>query len=130
MGTHRKILGIWHVVMGFITLTPILIVGLVFGGISSIVAMNADSQQTAVVGVSLAVILGIVAVVLGFAGALGIIAGLGVLKGYRWGDVLATVLAVLQLFNVPFGTALAIYTVWALWIREPAPLQAFPKPDL
>jgi hypothetical protein len=68
--------------------------------------------------VSLAAVLMIVVVTTAIAGALSIAAGAGVLRGHRWGDLLATLVSALHVFNVPVGTALALYTFWALWLRE------------
>ena len=46
--------------------------------------------------------------------AAGIAAGLGLLQRQDWGRVLAIVLGVISLINIPFGTALGIYTLWVL----------------
>lgn len=45
---------------------------------------------------------------------IGIIAGAGLLQHAEWGRILAIILAFLDIMNVPFGTALSIYTIWAL----------------
>ena len=44
----------------------------------------------------------------------GLIAGVGLLKRAEWARILMLVVACFQLLNVPLGTALAIYTFWAL----------------
>ncbi len=46
--------------------------------------------------------------------ALGFIAGWGLLHREPWGRVLALVLGFISLFNIPFGTAIGIYTLWVL----------------
>jgi hypothetical protein len=46
--------------------------------------------------------------------ALGIAAGWGLMQHADWARVLAIVLAFIALLNMPFGTALGIYTLWAL----------------
>jgi hypothetical protein len=47
--------------------------------------------------------------------ALGFIAGLGLLYRQPWARLLAIVVGVISLFiNIPFGTALGIYTLWVL----------------
>ena len=44
----------------------------------------------------------------------GFLAGYGLLKQKSWARPLAFVLAALNLFSFPFGTAVAIYTFWVL----------------
>jgi hypothetical protein len=51
--------------------------------------------------------------ILGFA-AIGILAGWGLLDRQPWARMLAIVLGFLNLVDMPFGTALGIYTLWAL----------------
>ena len=47
-------------------------------------------------------------------GALGIVTGWGLLQRQSWARMLAIVFGVLSLFDVPFGTALGIYSLWVL----------------
>ena len=46
--------------------------------------------------------------------AAGFLAGWGLLQRESWARMLAIILAFLALFNIPFGTALGIYTLWVL----------------
>jgi len=46
--------------------------------------------------------------------ALGIIGGIGLLTYRNWARIMILILSVFDLFNIPFGTALAIYTFWVL----------------
>jgi predicted nucleic acid-binding Zn ribbon protein len=46
--------------------------------------------------------------------AAGFIAGRGLLHRDTWARVITLVLAFLSLFNVPFGTAIGVYTLWVL----------------
>jgi len=50
--------------------------------------------------------------------ACGFVAGWGLLQRESWARVVALVLAFISLFNVPFGTALGVYTLWALLSRQ------------
>lgn len=43
-----------------------------------------------------------------------LLAGWGLLKGKRWGEAAAIVAAVFNVWNVPLGSALTIYSFWAL----------------
>jgi hypothetical protein len=49
---------------------------------------------------------------------LGVLAGFGLLSRQSWARVLALVVAVVSLINIPFGTALGIYTMWVLVPEE------------
>ena len=46
--------------------------------------------------------------------AFGFLAGWGLIQREAWARVLALVLAFISLFNVPFGTAVGVYTLWVL----------------
>jgi predicted nucleic acid-binding Zn ribbon protein len=50
-----------------------------------------------------------------FAGFLG---GWGLLQHEPWARILTLILAFLALFNIPFGTALGVYTLWVLLPAE------------
>ena len=59
-------------------------------------------------------LLSAIAIVLLCKAAVGIAAGLGLLQRQDWGRILAIVLGVISLINIPFGTALGVYTLWVL----------------
>ena len=60
-------------------------------------------------------LLSVVAILLLAKAAGGFIAGWGLLQHEPWARVIALVLAFISLFtNIPFGTALGIYTMWVL----------------
>jgi len=44
----------------------------------------------------------------------GILAGLGLYKRQEWARILTLVISVIEVFNFPFGTAIGIYSIWAL----------------
>jgi hypothetical protein len=47
-------------------------------------------------------------------GTAGVIAGVGLLQREPWGRVLALIVGIISLINIPFGTALGVYTLWVL----------------
>src|ERR1700756_4422615 len=59
-------------------------------------------------------LLSVVAVYLLVKAVVGIISGFGLLQHAEWARILALILAFLDILHVPFGTALGIYTIWAL----------------
>ena len=48
----------------------------------------------------------------------GIIGGIGLVKGKTWARIFVLVLSVLILFNIPIGTAIGAYSIWALSQNE------------
>ena len=64
-------------------------------------------------------LLSVVAILLLAKAACGFLAGWGLLQHERWARVVVLVLAFVSLFtNIPFGTALGIYTMWVLLPAE------------
>ncbi len=60
-------------------------------------------------------IIGTVAIIFFFVVSLpGIIAGIGLLRKKEWARILTLILSVINLLNFPVGTAIGIYSVWAL----------------
>ncbi|HTC95079.1 MAG TPA: hypothetical protein VK699_16665 [Terriglobales bacterium] len=60
----------------------------------------------------------VVGIYLFFKSALGLAAGIGLLQRHSWARILAIVLGVIALLNIPFGTALGVYTLWTLLSPE------------
>ena len=50
--------------------------------------------------------------------AAGFLVGWGLLRREPWARIVTIILAFLSLFNIPFGTALGIYTLWVLLPSE------------
>lgn len=44
----------------------------------------------------------------------GLIAGLGLLKRKEWARILTLIISVISLLNFPLGTAVGVYSIWAL----------------
>lgn len=44
----------------------------------------------------------------------GILAGIGLFKRKEWARILTLIISVIDLFNVPVGTAIGAYSIWAL----------------
>ena len=64
-------------------------------------------------------LLSVIAILLLAKAALGFLAGWGLLQHEKWARIIALVLAFVSLFtNIPFGTALGVYTMWVLLPAE------------
>ena len=121
MHTHIKVLGGLYLGVSIVSL---LIGGFVFllligiGAVTTIGAVTND--QTAfwvltIVGIVVGSFLVLISIP-------GIIAGIGLLRFRSWARILALVLGVLNLFNIPFGTLLGLYTFLILLSDESTPL--------
>jgi hypothetical protein len=107
MHTNIKVLGWLHIVMGILGLLAGLLVFFVLVTAGFFVAEEGVFPILFIVGFFVA---GIVALF----SAPSIVVGIGLLQFWSWARVLALVLAVLNLFNFPLGTALGIYTFVSL----------------
>ena len=114
MNTHVKIVGILHIVYGLILLGLSLTLFFGLGLAGSIVLVSGDPNS--------ATLLGVIGTGLsGFFGLLALpnlIGGWALLAGKSWGRILVLVLGFIHLIDIPIGTALGIYTIWALLRHE------------
>ena len=108
--THVKIVGWLHIVLSTLGLLGAALLLLVFLVIGLLLAAADEPEALG--------ILALIAIVIGFflllLSAPGLVGGIGLLKRQNWARILVLILSVLQLFNVPFGTALGVYSLWAL----------------
>lgn len=115
METHIKIVGILHIVLGFYGLLGPVVMLLAMAGIAIIPGFMAGGP---IGGLGAAGIIGLLGLLfIGFVAVtslLGILGGIGLLQGKSWARVLVIILGALMLIRMPFGTALGIYTLWAL----------------
>lgn len=44
----------------------------------------------------------------------GIVAGMGLYKRKEWARILTLILSIIEIFSFPIGTAIGIYSIWAL----------------
>lgn len=57
----------------------------------------------------------------------GIIAGWGLYRRKEWARILTLILSVIEIFNFPFGTAIGIYSIWAM--IQPETVAAFARQE-
>jgi hypothetical protein len=117
MEKHVTFVGALRIGFGILGILAavIVVVAVVGGGLIS--GDREAIRITAIVGPVVAFFLFILSVP-------GIIGGIGLLKRKPWARFLVLVLAVLDLFNIPIGTALGIYTIWVLMRDETVQLFA------
>ena len=118
--THVRVAAWLHIALGTFWVCILAFFGLFIGGLGAFIGASAQGSDAGV----LAWIASFGLVVFLFIAAfpvLEIIGGLMLLGGSTAGRVITIVFSVLELINIPFGTAIGIYSLWAL-LREPPSL--------
>ena len=112
--THTNVVAWLHIILSVLGLLAVAFVMLVFVGIGLLLAATEGSEAMGI----LAVIGTLIGTFLFLVSVPGLVGGIGLLKRQNWARILVLILSVLQLFNVPFGTAVGIYSLWALTREE------------
>jgi hypothetical protein len=115
MKTHIQIAAILNIASGALSLIAAGTVFLFMAMAGTIVASQGEHEAAGIVGIVAVT----VACFLTLIGLPSIIGGWALLAGKTWARPLVLVLAILHLPNIPLGTALGIYTLWALLRQEP-----------
>jgi hypothetical protein len=118
MDTHVKVLGVLYIAFSALSLLAALFLLLAVGGAAGIVGVAADPGDAAIAIPILGLAgsaLGLMLMVLALPG---LIAGWGLLGFKPWARILGLVLSVLNLLNIPIGTALGIYGLWVLFHKD------------
>lgn len=116
MKTHVQVVAILHIALGAISLLGAVAIFFFFGMATAVVSAQGNPHAagiTAVVGVALAGFLAVVSLP-------GILGGWALYSERAWGRPVILVLSILHVLNFPFGTALSLYSFWAL-LNEPQP---------
>jgi hypothetical protein len=113
MAKHVKILGWLHIVMSSL----FLLIGIVFSAFMIFGGVLSNDAEALTVFTIMAVFIGGLMAVLGLPG---IAAGVGLLKRKNWGRILAIIVGLLQITNIPIGTAFGAYTAYVL-LQDSAP---------
>ena len=111
---HIPVLGYLYIVFNIIGLLFGILVWVLFSFAATLPSVY---PEDAVVIHWLAMAVVVISVLLS---APGIIGGFGLLRRKNWARITLIVLGFLNLINLPFGTALGIYTLWVLFRDESA----------
>lgn len=111
MKNHVTAVAVLQLGMGILGITTacILLVLLLLPGIF-IVSLEGEALPLTILSAIGAIIAGMIVVF----SAPKIVAGIGLLMWKNWARYLTMVLAVIQLFNIPVGTAIGAYSLWVL----------------
>ncbi len=114
MQSHIKLLGILHIVWSAFLILAGAIALLVFGGMAGLAGLSANVEDRIPAIAVLGGLGGIIFIVVLAFSLPGLVCGVGLIQYRSWARLLGIVLSALELFSVPFGTALGIYGLWVL----------------
>jgi hypothetical protein len=104
---HITLVGVFHIVYHALALLfGLLIVG-ILGFVGTLVYDPVGTRVLWLVGTFVATFLIVLSVP-------GIIGGIWLLKRREWARILTLIVGALGLIDIPLGTALGVYTLWAL----------------
>lgn len=112
MANHIRVLGWLHLALGGLGMlgaVVLVLLGGTIGGILRLAGVEAPGAA-AIPGL----ILTVVSTIIGIISLPALLAGWGLLNFRGWARWLTLILCVVNLMNMPFGTALAIYGFWVL----------------
>ncbi len=115
MEKHVTLVGVLHIVYHALGVVWAFVI---FGLLGVVGRVSGDPDAAVILGVVGAV----VATMLIVLSVPGIIGGIGLLRNRGWGRIVAMVVGILGLIDVPFGTALGVYTLWVLMHDDAIPL--------
>ena len=114
MEKHITLLGVFHIV--YHALGLVIGIGMI-SLLTWVVHFVGEPQVSSILGMVMSII--------GFFLILaipGIIAGVGLRKKRPWARIFALVIGIIDLLDIPLGTALGAYTIWVLMSDESIPL--------
>lgn len=108
---HLQLLGIlWLAISAFNTIGGVVVYVLANTLFAHMHDLGAPEAPTAF----LRPLLSVIGIFILAKAACGFLAGWGLLHREPWARIVALILGFLSLFNVPFGTAVGVYTLWVL----------------
>jgi hypothetical protein len=127
MRKHIQLLGILNIIWGSLSVLGALIILLIFGGATWLIAALSHEPDARIALPIVGLFGGALALLLLILSIPSIITGIGLLRLAPWGRVLGIVVSALHLFSVPFGTALGAYGLWVLLSNDTLPLFGHPQ---
>ena len=122
--THARVAAWLHIAMGALAVSLLALFGLLFGAFGAL-GVTEGGIHAGIFGWLAGLGAVILLVVMAFP-ALEILGGVLLLQGNPAGRVITIVFSVLGLINIPFGTVVGVYSLWALLRDVPRAADAVP----
>ena len=121
MEKHVNVTGILWIVSGALGfITGFILIAILFGaGVIVGIADPPDAEVPIGILMLIGLVLGGSFLVFSIPD---IVAGIGLLKYKEWARILTLVLSIINLLNIPIGTAIGGYSLWVLFHKDTVPL--------
>ena len=125
--THVRVAAVLHIVMATFGLLVLAVIGAMVGAFGTFGASMGFAREVAefVGGVGLILILGFAVIVV-----TEIVGAVLLLRGSEAGRIITIVYSALALLNVPIGTLIGAYSLWALLRQQPQPVSSSVQPPV
>lgn len=121
---HVRVAAWLHIVQGALAVCVIAFLGMIFGFAGAAAGASVHGQDANILAWLASFGLALFAFILAFP-LLEIVGGAMLLGGHTAGRVITLIFSVLGLINIPIGTVIGIYSLWALLREAPvAPVDA------
>jgi hypothetical protein len=124
MEKHIKLVAVLNIVYRSTTIIGsivLFILAAIFGRLMDFLErtgdLHADEVPRELLGI-LPIIFVVIGAIIAVVSVVAIIGSIGVLKRQEWGRITLIVISFFNLLHVPLGTALGVYTLWALFNDE------------
>jgi hypothetical protein len=125
--THTRVAAILHIVMGALSLLVLLAIGAMVAAVGVYgTSFGLERDLADLVGGIGMIVVACFALV----AILEIVGAVLLLRGSDTGRILTLVFSVLHLLNVPLGTAIGVYSLWALLRTAPPAEEAVVQPGM
>jgi hypothetical protein len=118
--THVRVAAWLHIALGVLWVCILAFFGLFFGAMGAFAGATASGSEAGVLAWIAGFGITLLLFVLAFP-VLEIVGGALLLTGSTAGRVITIVFSVLELVNIPFGTIVGVYSLWALLREIPQP---------
>lgn len=119
LDTHVRVAAWLHIVQGALAVCVIVFLGMIFGFAGAAAGASAHGRDASILAWLASFGVALFAFILAFP-LLEIVGGVMLLGGRTAGRVITLIFSVLGLMNIPIGTAIGIYSLWALLREAPA----------
>ncbi|MFW5755603.1 MAG: hypothetical protein ACOCWK_03310 [Tangfeifania sp.] len=107
MERHINVVAALHIGLSILG----LIIGIIVFAVLNVTVGFVEEMEARKI---LAIIANVLVIIITSLSIPGLVAGIGLFKRKEWARILTLIISVLHLFNFPLGTAVGVYSIWAL----------------